>query len=272
MGETVMDPHKTPAGMKKGKVREQQVPMESVYPIIIGSSYRFIRYDPYYLFFSTIAYYLFYLVLGLGWFRLIGTQRVIDHRKLRPLRKQGFITVANHCHIFDTVLTGLALLPRRPWYASVQRNFEAPYYRKMFRILRGFPIPQGIYGLRRIMKPVTEAIARHRIVHFFPEEELWHLYQEIDYFQRGSFFLAHVTGCPVVPVVHMFRPRKFFGRELSKNILSIRTVVGDPLFPDIPCPQGCIPDPGSVQRMTDRAQQWMKDRLEEYHGMEIDKQ
>jgi 1-acyl-sn-glycerol-3-phosphate acyltransferase len=265
-----MDLQKTPADGAKSKVREQQVPMESVYPMTIGPSYRFIRYDPFYLFFSTIAYYLFYLVLGLGWFRLIGTQHSIGRGKLKPLRKQGYITVANHCHIFDTVLTGLALLPRLPWYASVQRNFEAPYFRKLFRILRGFPIPQGVFGLRRIMRPVTEAISRRRIVHFFPEEELWHLYQEIDHFQRGSFFLAHVAGCPVVPIVHLFRIRKFFGRELSKNILCITTVIGDPLYPDIPCPQGGIPDAGSVQRMTDKAQQWMKERVEEYHAGLVD--
>jgi 1-acyl-sn-glycerol-3-phosphate acyltransferase len=251
--------------MNKGKVREQQVPMESVYPITITSGYRFIRYDLFYLFFSTIAYYLFYVVLGLGWFRLIGSQRTYGREKLKPLRGKGYITVANHCHIFDTVLTGMALLPRRPWYASVQRNFEAPYYRKMFRILRGFPIPDGVFGLRRILKPVTEAVRRGKIVHFFPEEELWHLCQEIDYFQRGSFYLAHAAGCPVVPVVHMFRPRKFFGRERSKNILNIKTVIGDPIYPKTPCGPGGRPDMASVQEMCDGAQAWMRVMMEEYH-------
>jgi 1-acyl-sn-glycerol-3-phosphate acyltransferase len=252
--------------MNKGKVREQQIPMESVYPIEIDNSFRFIRYDFFYLFFSTISYYAFYVVLGLGWFRLIGSQRTCGRKTLRQLRGKGYISVANHCHLFDTVLTGLALLPRRPWYASVQRNFEAPYYRKMFRILRGFPIPNGVFGLRRIMKPVAEAVKRKKIVHFFPEEELWHLYQDIDHFQRGSFWLAHAAGCPVVPVVHMFRPRKFFGKELSKNILKIKSVIGDPIYPRRSLNEKGMPDMDSVQEMCDKAREWMKNQLDEYHG------
>jgi 1-acyl-sn-glycerol-3-phosphate acyltransferase len=252
--------------VKNSKVRQQQVPMESVYPIRITAGYTFIRTDAFYLFFSTIAYYLFYLVLGIGFFRILGSQRVVDRRKLRPLRRTGYITVANHCHLFDTVLTGMALLPRKPWYASVQRNFEAPYFRRMFRILRGFPIPEGVMGLRKIMKPVTEAVRRGTIVHMFPEEELWHLYQDIDHFQRGAFYLAHLAGCPVVPVVHLFRPRKFFGRELSANILVIRTVVGDPVYPRIPMAGESSPDPGSVQEMCDQVQQWMKKMLDQYHS------
>lgn len=240
--------------------------MESVYPVTIDASYPFIRYDLFYLFFSTISYYAFYVVLGLGWFRLVGSQKTVGRRKLKPLRSKGYITVANHCHIFDTVITGMALLPRLPWYASVQRNFEAPYYRKMFRILRGFPIPAGVFGLRRISKPLAEAISRKNVVHFFPEEELWHLYQGIDYFQRGSFWLAHKSNCPVVPMVHLFKPRKFFGREWSKNILKIKTVIGDPVYPRIPCSGNGIPDKVSVQEMCDNIQNWMKIMLDEFHG------
>jgi len=239
--------------------------MEVVYPITIGPDYRYIRTDLFYLFFSTIAYYAFYFALGIVFFRILGTQHTTGRRKLKPLRRKGFISVANHCHLFDTVLTGMAMLPRKPWYASVQRNFEAPYYRNMFRILRGFPIPQGVMGLRRIMVPVTDAVKRGTIVHFFPEEELWHLYQDIDHFQRGAFYLAHLAGCPVVPVVHLFKPRKFFGREISKGILAIRSVIGDPIYPRIPAEPGKSPDPASVQEMCDQAQQWMKKMLDQYH-------
>jgi len=252
--------------MKTSKVRQQQIPMESVYPITIKSDYTYIRTDYFYLFFSHIAYYLFYLVLGIGFFRIAGTQKVYGRKNLRQLKKKGFISVANHCHIFDTVLTGLALLPRRPWYASVQRNFEAPYFRKMFRILRGFPIPQGVFGLRKIMKPVVNAVGRGTIVHFFPEEELWHLYQDIDHFQKGAFYLAHQANCPVVPIVHLFKQRSFFGRELSKNILSIKSVVGEPIYPRVPAAGGNATDPHSVQEMCDTAQRWMKSMLDEYHG------
>lgn len=252
--------------MTKGKVREQQVPMESVYPITITSDYTYIRRDFVYLFFSHIAYSAFHFFLGILFFQIIGSYRVKGKKNLRPLKRKGFITVANHCHIFDTVLTGLSVLPRRPWYASVQRNFEAPYFRKMFRILRGFPIPNGPIGLRRITKPVADAVKRGNIVHFFPEAELWHLYQDIDFFQKGPFYLAHQANCPVVPIIHLFKPRKIFGKVRSKNILSITSVIGEPIYPRVLTEEGERVNLDSVQEMCDTAHTWMKSRMVEYHG------
>ncbi len=251
--------------MKSNKVREQKVPMESVYPITIPHDYTFIRTDFYYRFFSGIAYFAFGLVLGVGYFKIINRHKIYGRKNLKQLRKNGFITVANHCHIFDTVLTGMAVIPRKPWYASVQRNFEAPYYRKMFRILRGFPIPDGVFGLKQILKPVVTAINQGKIVHFFPEEELWHNYQGIDHFQRGAFYLAHHANCPVVPIVHLFKPRTFFGRKISDNILTIKTVIGKPIYPPVAKAEGKSVNMDSVQEMTDRARQWMREQMDEYH-------
>ncbi len=251
--------------MKKTQVRQQQIPMQSVYPIKVNADYSFIRTDFLFLFFSHIAYSMFYLVLGIGFFRILGNHHVYGKENLRLLKRKGFISVANHCHIFDTVLTGVAFLPRRPWFASVQRNFEAPYYRKMFRILRGFPIPDGVFGLRKIMKPVITAIEQGKIIHMFPEEELWHLCQDIDYFQKGAFFLAHYAHCPVVPMVHLFKARTFFGKTLSKEILSIKTIIGEPIYPRKPVEAGKGADHESIQEMSDQIQNWMKSTLDNYH-------
>ena len=251
--------------MTSSQVREQQVPMESVYPITIPSDYTYIKTNFNYLFFSHIAYTVFYLVLGVGFFKIVGRHKIYGRKNLKSLKKQGFISVANHCHILDTVLVGVAVLPRRPWFASVQRNFEAPYFRKMFRILRGFPIPDGVLGLRRILKHVAQAVNQGKIVHFFPEEELWHLHQEIDYFQKGAFYLAHHANCPVVPIVHLFKPRTFFGRKISANILTIKTLIGEPIYPRVPKEGENGIDRESVQEMCDLAQNWMITKLAEYH-------
>lgn len=250
--------------MANNQVRKQQVPMESVYPITIPADYQYIKTNFSYLFFSYIAYSLFYLVLAIGFFKIIGSHKVYGRKNLKPLNKKGFISVANHCHILDTVLTAGTVTPRRPWFASVQRNFEAPYYRKMFRILRGFPIPEGAFGLRKILTPVVNAVRDGRIVHFFPEEELWHLYQEIDYFQRGAFYLAHHANCPVIPNVHLFRPRKFFGKKISDNILKIKTIIGEPIYPRVPHEEGKSVDMDSVKEMCDQAQTWMREMVAQY--------
>jgi len=141
-----------------------------------------------------------------------------------------------------------------------------PYLRKMFRILRGFPIPNGPIGLRRITKPVVDAINRGNIVHFFPEAELWHLYQDIDFFQKGPFYMAHHANCPVVPIVHLFKPRKIFGKVRSKNILTVTSVIGAPIYPRVRMEEGQRVDLESVQEMCDTVQRWMIARMKEYHG------
>lgn len=252
--------------MSKDKVRKQQVPMESKYPMTIGPDYVFIKTNFSYRVYSSFVYFMLYLFLGIGFFRILGSHKVVGRKNLKPLRKKGFISVANHCHIFDTVLTGMVFWTRRPWFASVQRNFEAPYLRKLFRDARGFPIPNGVTGLRRIIAPVTAAVKRGTIVHLFPEEELWHLHKGIDYFQRGAFYLAHQANCPVVPVVHVFNTRKFFGREISKNILNIKTIIGEPIYARNPAGEGQSVDMDSVQEMCDQAQAWMRAQAAEFYG------
>lgn len=251
--------------MTKKQVRKQQIPMESVYPLVIPPDYTYIKTNFTYLFYSHIVYSLLHLVLGIGFFQIIGSQKTQGRKNLRLLKNKGFITVANHCHIFDVVLTGLAVVPRRPWFASVQRNFEAPYYRKLFRDARGFPIPDGLMGLRKIVEPVVTSIKQGQIIHLFPEQELWHLHQQIDHFQRGAFYLAHQANCPVLPIIHLFKPRTFFGRKISDNILKITTVIGEPVYPPVPIEEGQAVDLKSVQEMSDRVHKWMKTKMTEYH-------
>lgn len=252
--------------MAEKKVREQRVPMPSVYPIIIGKDYQFIKKDFVYLFFSHIAYTLFYLVLGIGFFRILCGQRIHGRENLRSLKNKGCISIANHCHFFDTVMTAVAVSPRRPWFASVQRNFEAPYLRKMFRILRAFPIPQESIGLKRILTPVVNAIQEKKIVLFFPEEELWHLCRQIDYFQKGAFYLAHHANCPVLPILHLITPRYFFGKQLFPNWINVKTIIGEPLYPDTLYEKANGIDMKSVEKMTQKAQTWMEKLMNEHNA------
>lgn len=250
---------------QKIKVRKQRVIVNSIRPIEIDENYKFIRDDFAFLILSKVVYFFCALILGGIFFKLICTHKILGKKKINVLKRIGFISVSNHCHYLDGVLTGSALGPRIIWYPSVQRNFETPYLRRFLRILKGFPIPRGPFGLMHIIKPCVQAINKGDIIHFYPESELWHLHQEIGNFQQGAFYMAHVTNCPIVPIVHLFKPKTFFGKKLSSEILTITSVIGDPIYPDNPCDLiNKYVDMESVKIMTNKAHDWMESEMFKY--------
>lgn len=246
------------------EIRKQQTYLKSTHPLSIDENYVFIRDDFTYLFFSKICYF-FVVVFGRFFLKIIGNHKVIGENKITNLNSNGFISICNHCHFLDSVLTGTALKKRNVWYSSMQRNFETPYLRHILRILKGFPIPNNPFGLMQILKPVIKTIHEGNIVHFYPEAEIWHLHLGISNFQQGAFYLAHAANCPVVPIVHLFKQKNFFGLKLSKNILDITTIIGDPIYPNSNIVVGYNHvDINAVKIMADDAKAWMEKEVMKY--------
>ena len=243
--------------MRRKEIRKQRTFVNSTLPIDIDENYVFIRNDFIFLLCSKFVFFCA-LFFGRIFFRLIGTHKILGRNRVKDLNTRGFITIANHCHYLDGVLTSSTLGPRTIWFPSVQRNFETPYIRKFLRIIKGFPIPSNPFGLMQIMKPSIEAINRGDVIHFFPEEELWHLHQGIENFQYGAFYMAHEANCPIVPIVHLFKPRTFLGNKISNEILSITSVIGQPIYPSN---NKTIE---SVKIMIDQAHDWMQNEMLKY--------
>jgi 1-acyl-sn-glycerol-3-phosphate acyltransferase len=245
----------------KNKRRKQRTQVNSILPLSIGEDYVFIRRDFFFLFFSKILF-LITLVFGRVFFRVVGSHAILGRNKISGLNHLGFISIANHCHYLDGALTSSALGPRTIWFPSVQRNFETPYLRRILRLLKGFPLPANPFGLIQIMKSCIDAIAKGEVINFNPEAELWHLHQGIGTFQTGAFYLAHEANCPVVPVVHLFKPKTLFGRKISNQILDITSVIGDPIYPSNPRSLNKNERHiESVKIMTDQARDWMEKEM-----------
>ncbi|MDC7124411.1 MAG: lysophospholipid acyltransferase family protein [Spirochaetales bacterium] len=224
--------------------------------------YKFIYFDlwfhlltlPFYL----ICYVIVFLCCIFFSFRVEG----LKNRKF--LKKQGCITVSNHCHYFDTILVNFVLFPMRVYVSVVQRNFEVPFVRIILRALRAFPIPSGFAGLKMITEPIGEALKRGYHIHILPEGNLVHLSQTIYRFKDGAFYQSYIHQVPVVPMVYVFTRRKLFGKELPKNWIKIKMVMGEPVFPPPKDDSNKLPKQ-QLKEMSEKIASWMEEQISNNH-------
>ena len=193
--------------------------------------------------------------------------RVTGLRHRRILRRQGCITVSNHCHYFDTVFASTVAFPQRLYISVAQRNFEVPIVRRLLRLARAFPIPANLHGFQMITGPVGEALRRGHHVHFLPEGELVYLSQEIFRFRSGAFRMAYLHQAPILPMVFVLTPRRIFGKE-HPHWPRIRMVYGEPVFPPARREDGTFPRQEIADQM-EKVAAWMEDTLACYHPQPI---
>jgi 1-acyl-sn-glycerol-3-phosphate acyltransferase len=194
--------------------------------------------------------------------------RVTGLRHLRVLRRQGCITVSNHCHYFDTVFAAFVLFPRRLYVSVAQRNYEVPIVRRILRLVRAFPIPADPRGFAMVAGPVGEALRRGHHVHFLPEGDLVYLSQEVFRFKSGAFRLAYLHQAPILPMVFVLTPRRLFGREQSPHWPRVRLVVGEPLSPPPRREDGALPRE-AIREMMEKVAGWMEATIASYHEQRV---
>src|SRR5699024_5918851 len=56
----------------------------------------------------------------------------------------GKVTVSNHVHPMDCTMIGLANVPQKTFFTSLETNFKIPVVRRIIKLLNAIPIPQNI--------------------------------------------------------------------------------------------------------------------------------
>ena len=243
---------------------EKIIEVNNVKKIDFRKPYKFIYFDHW---FAIVTFPIFAVTFFIVWLCTFYFGLRVKNKKLvrKVLRKQGCITVSNHCHYFDTVFANYVLAPKRLYISVVQRNYEVPFVRFVLRVLKAFPIPANPVGFKMITKPVGEALKRGYHVHFLPEGELVHLSQTIHKFKLGAFHQAYLHQAPVVPMVYVMKRRKFFGKELPPNFVKMTCVFGEAFYPPALQDGGRSFPKKELREMAEKVACWMEDTIAAHH-------
>ncbi|SPD73935.1 hypothetical protein PITCH_A2030079 [uncultured Desulfobacterium sp.] len=225
--------------------------------------FRFIYLD---FWFELLIFPLFVICFVIVTFCGIFFSFRIEGRKNKKIfGKRGCITISNHCHYFDTVFASYVFFPKRLYITVAQRNYEVPFIRRILRFLRAFPIPATSMGFNMITRPIGEALAQGHHVHFLPEGELVHLSQTIHRFRPGAFYQSYLHQAPIVPMVYILKRRRLFGKQMRPNWITVRLVIGEPIFPPVPNGEKGFPKE-ELAEMSERAASWMEQTIAAHHG------
>ena len=244
---------------------EQIIQVNNSKKLDFSNGYKFIYFDLWFHLLTLPFFLICYVVVFFC--SLFFGFRVEGRKNKKILRKRGCITVSNHCHYFDTVLANYVLFPMRLYVSVVQRNYEVPFVRKILRILRAFPIPNGLAGFRMITEPIGEALRRGHHVHILPEGNLVHLSQTIHRFRNGAFYQSYIHQAPVVPMVYVFKRRSIFGRQLPPNWIKIKLVIGEAVYPPKTTEDGIMPRK-ELENMSNKIATWMEEVIARNHNDE----
>ena len=70
----------------------------------------------------------------------------------------GKVTVSNHVHPMDCTMIGLANVPQKTFFTSLETNFKIPVVRRIIKLLNAIPIPQNIQYTRDFMDSIDELL------------------------------------------------------------------------------------------------------------------
>lgn len=161
--------------------------------------------------------------------RILYAMRIKNRKNLRSIRRQGYITVSNHCLYAEPIFAGMTVWPQRLWYCAEQKNVERTYIGWLCRLMGAFGIPDD--KPLSITSPVLKALKKKHVVHIYPEGILYHRNQNIAPFFPGAFHFAIAADVPVLPMTAVLSERKAW-RIFPWLPPRVKYIIGTPIYPE----------------------------------------
>lgn len=203
---------------------------KTYYSVKVDENYKYISKN---LFFKIVSFCLYYFfafpVLSLLNFFVFGCI-VKGRKKLRAIKKQGFIIYANHTSIKDSWLAPICVAPlKRVYIVSNKDAVQIPFVSFLTKALGVLPVADTVGGLKNMKKSISTLLKKKKAIMIFPEAHIWHYYTKLRPFPLTSFKFASQNNVPVVPVAVCYKQKRILGKLRKPKMIAY---VGDIIYPN----------------------------------------
>ncbi|GHV12412.1 hypothetical protein FACS189491_05340 [Spirochaetia bacterium] len=158
--------------------------------------------------------------------------KVKNKEVLQKVKGSGVITICNHITFLDCAICGTNILPRKPLFVSQPSNFSIPVAGLLIKIFGAIPTPSSVRETHIFFHTLANYLRNGALIHIYPEGERREYGDEIQEFQRGTFYLAVEAQAPVLPMRLLYREPDGFLKYFKKKRPCLTLVFGEPVYPN----------------------------------------
>ncbi|MCI6716214.1 MAG: 1-acyl-sn-glycerol-3-phosphate acyltransferase [Bacilli bacterium] len=156
--------------------------------------------------------------------------RVKGKRKLKKLKKTGYIMYANHTSGRDAFLGHVFLAhPKRTYIIGNKDAVSIFFVRRLTKDLGTLPTPDTPGALKNLNDTISMLMKKKKALMIYPEAHIWPYYTGVRPFPNTSFRFAVSNNVPCVPVVVTYQKPKGIYKLRKKPQMIV--YVGDPIYP-----------------------------------------
>lgn len=148
--------------------------------VSVDGNYRYLPKNPFFRFFSFLAYYC--LALPLLWLygKLILRVRVEGRKNVRKLKKTGYVVYCNHTNWWDSFIGAVFVArPKRTYVVANKTAISIRGIRTLVRMLGCIPVPDTTRAFMNFNGAVKRLMKEKKALVVFPEAHIWPYYTGI---------------------------------------------------------------------------------------------
>lgn len=199
--------------------------------VTIDENYKYLITNPFRKIISFLLYYLIAAPILYIEGKVFQGIKIKGKKKLKHLKKTGYIMYANHTSARDAFLGHVFLaFPKRTYIIGNKDAMSIFFVRRLTKDLGTLPVPDTPLALKNLNNTISKLMQKKKALMIYPEAHIWPYYTRVRPFLNTSFRFAASNNVPCVPVAVTYqKPNGIYKlREKPQMVVYI----GDPIYPN----------------------------------------